>query len=79
MAINWIEILNKEGYNTVKSMLEDMYIKKNLSSTIIAKKLNISIPTVLTLLKEEGIKMRDRGGCNHKKGERYIGKNLHKL
>ena len=69
MAIDWVKILRKEGYSSVKDMLKYFYVDKNMSTKRIASLLGISTPTITHLLKQEGISVRTRGGKNHIKGQ----------
>lgn len=72
MAINWKDILSKFNYISVKEMLWDFYVEKGMSLPMISKKIGVSAPSILGIMKEERIPRRTKGGKNHMKKEREL-------
>lgn len=65
MAIDWTGILNYLEHTSIKSLLYEMYHVRKMSSNQIAKKIGVSGPTILYLLKESGLNVRSKGGANN--------------
>jgi len=74
MAIDWEKILRSFGYPTARKLLNDMYHKQGLTISQIAVRLGISVPSVIAIMREEHIPRRPRGGPNHRKSKRKLGR-----
>lgn len=65
MAIDWKGIIDTLGHKTIKEMLDEMYNTQKMSTTKMGRKIGVSGPTILYMLKEQGISVRSRGGANN--------------
>ncbi len=63
--VSWHQIARSAGYTSEKEMLEDLYLKKQLSIREIAAQLGFFYRSVHSRLKRYGIPLRSRGGINH--------------
>ena len=64
---NWQSIAEIMGYKDKKSMLQDLYVNKNLSSRVVGDLIGYCGDAVLFQLKQEGIPLKPPGGANHVK------------
>lgn len=60
------QMMSIMGYETLKEMVEDIYIKQGMSLRTINKKIGVSSMAWRNWMIEVGIKARPRGGANHK-------------
>lgn len=65
MSIDWPGILNYLEHTSIKNLLHEMYYVRKMSSNQIAKKIGVSGPTILHLIKESGLEVRSKGGANN--------------
>jgi hypothetical protein len=64
------------GYPTKRAMLEDLYVKNQLSIAQIAKRISTGSATIERWLRLLEIPRRSRGGANN---TAYLGWNIHRL
>lgn len=63
--IHWQDEAKRFGFSSARDLLEEWYSKQKLSTLAIARRLEVSPPTVLKALRKYKIKVRSRGGANH--------------